>query len=432
MDKVNFTQFGIEYEKFFLSSGSEVRLLKRTGAPIHIQACIKAGSAYNMIPGQAHFVEHMLVSSTRNFKDKFALNKTIDAVGGMLEATTDRDFIRITLSIPHRDSINTAINILNEILLQSNYTEQAFTNEQSVILNEIEDRKNNPTVYLMDSLIEHLYPQASTSVLNLGTKDAVSTITLNDINKYIETHITSNNIVYILSGDIERKDFEDALTNIILPKGNEQILLNSPLPKAGQRFSHLERKSSNTDIIVGFRCDTKSIEELVSLYLVQLMSSGRTSRLIQELRYKRGLVYSGNTQLWSFNKTNILSIKTSTKNENVFEVITIILKLINELEVTGINSSLYEILKMKTFSHFVFNNQTSRQWLDGEALALRHVSSSTDDLNALSILNKVNSLDGDMLTENIRKYFNVSNAYIVTSGDVTKQKLDEVKILIGH
>ncbi|MEY3784411.1 MAG: hypothetical protein RLZZ230_733 [Candidatus Parcubacteria bacterium] len=422
----NFSNFGVEYQTATLKNKSKIHLLKRKGAPIQIQACIQAGSRYNTTPGLAHFLEHMLVAGTSSYPTKLALATALEKVGGHFEAVTDADLVRLTVSVSQIKHVPLMLTILDEMLTASLYKEEVFKNEQAVVLREQKDRFRNASVMPMDTLLERVYPDFELRFQGLGTIKSVSELHVHDIVEFAATNITAERTSYVVSGDIEMNDIYSSLSEIKLPEGLGTPIPDLLAPANGEKVVCKNHDGENSDILIGFRCDTEKPEDLAGLLLIQQMFMGRGSRLIQELRYKRGLVYSGGVPFWDFTKTSVFGFRTSCATEKLTEVFDITLNIFKEIYLNGFSESECENLKIKIDSYYRFNLQTSKGWIDAEVSALRHNPVGSEAGNALNMLTYAEQIDAKTLTEIFRKYLDPRNAYCIIFGSPTKSTLEHL------
>lgn len=424
----NFSEFGIEYQTIFLKNKTRLHVLKRKGSPIHIQACIKAGSRHNSVPGQAHFLEHMLVSGSRLYPSKMLIAEALEKVGGYFEATTDSDLIRLTVSVVQTKDVALAVSILNEMLNNSLYSEEVFVNEQSVILREQKDRLRNLAVLPIDALMERVYPDFELHFQNLGTSKSIKELQIKDIVNFAKNNVTAERMTFIVSGDVEMTVVEDSLSeiNLLSGLGNEYFKIQTPT--IDKRVVLKKQEGENSDILIGFRCDTDTLEDVAGLLLVKQMFIGRGSRLMQELRYKRGLVYGGGVPFWDFSRTSVFGLRTTCATEKLEEVFSITLDILKEIYLKGVSELECEKLKIKTDSHYRFNLQTSKDWLDAEVFANRHYINNDRNINALTIPSLIQQMNADKLTEIFRKYIDPKYAYCVIFGspsDVVLERLSK-------
>ncbi|KXJ97900.1 MAG: Peptidase M16 inactive domain protein [Parcubacteria bacterium OLB19] len=428
----NFSEFGVDYKTSFLKNKPKICILKRKGAPIHIQACIHAGSRNNSMSGQAHFLEHMLVNGTRLYPSKVLLAEALEKVGGYFEATTDADLIRITVSVSQRKDISLAVTILNEILTASLYREDVFENERQVILREQKDRLRNSSLILMDVFMKQVYSDFELRFQNLGTHESVNNLQLKDIVDFAKNNITIEKTTFIVSGDVEMRDVENLLSEIKLPHGLEKSFIRPQILIKNERVVCKKQEGENSDILIGFRCDTETLEDVAGLLLIKQMFTGRGSCLIQELRYKRGLVYGGGVPFWDFNGTSLFGLRTTCATEKIEEVLDVTLNVLKEIYLKGISELEYDNLKIKMDSHYRFNLQTSKEWLEAEVSAERHNIKDDKNMNALSIPSFIKQINANRLTEIFRKYIDLKYAHIVISGSVSENSLEHINKSLSY
>jgi predicted Zn-dependent peptidase len=421
-----FDEFGVSYKRVVLDNGAEVRSLHKVGAPIHIQACIHAGSRYNHIPGLAHFCEHMLLAGTASYPTKHSIAKTLESVGGTFEATTDADLLRFTVSIPSINNFAFAVSILEEILTKAMLLEDAIENERSAILSEQKDKKNDSNYILQYSLMSLMYPDHGLHFHNLGTADSVTSIQRQDIVQFVNEYISSNRIHFIVSGGVDMETACEALRKIPLPVGTEIGVQTVPPIPDNKRVSIQHKLDTQARIAVGFRCDTTTVEELAALILVQQLATGRSNPFITALRYEHGLVYGGKTLLWDFNGTNVFSISTSCAPENVEKVHAIIDKILHNVFQSGISEEVCRQVQIKADSYYRFNLQTSKQWLDAEATAVRHSIEGEKGSHALTALQYVQDLNATRLTELFKTFFDPQQAYCSVLGELPNQTVENL------
>lgn len=393
-----------------MSNGSEIRLLQKLGCPIHIQACIRCGSRYNDIPGQAHLFEHMIVAGTTNHPSKSSLSEALEIVGGYLDASTDPDFVRLTVSIPDKEHVTHAISLLKEMLTDSLFSEDVFRNEQKTVLNEMQEQKRNRVRRVTNSLLNHLYPDYQKYFDGLGTVDSVSSMKLRDIQAFAEKNLTTDRVTFVVVGDVGMDEIENELESIKLKLSeteHEATQLNTMNVETENQ--HDIQPESLVDIAAGFRCDIDTAEELAGLILIQQMFMGRNSPFIEALRYKQALVYSGKTLLWDYTGTSIFSVHTTCMAKNVDMVFSIMHDVFTSVSDEGIMDTKLDTIKIKAESHYLFHLQTSRQWLDAEVRALRQKTDDQESITSLSILSYIQEMNAERLTSIYLKFFRVEN-----------------------
>jgi predicted Zn-dependent peptidase len=261
----------------------------------------------------------------------------------------------------------------------------------------------------------------------LGTPESVSSMRIENIKESANRNLIANKTDFVVSGNVSPDHVASLLTKIDLPQGQD---VPSPevLPqKSKRRFIHEVNAGDQSDIIIGFRCDTTSLEEVVGLMLVRQLCSGRNNPFINILRYERGLIYSGTTQLWNFSNTSILGIRTSCESQNIQEVFDVMVSIIHTAQQNGLTETQFETLKAKTEGYYRFALQTSREWLDAEVNAIRHIHQSNENFCALDILSYLSKVSTTSFNDLLKKFFSPNDAYCAIVGSPSTQAIQHIE-----
>lgn len=428
-----FQNFGVEYQRSQTKNQSEIRLLKKVGAPIHIQACFRAGSRYNTISGVAHFLEHMLVSGTALYPSKLALAQALEEVGGSFGALTNADLLKVNILVPETKEVPFAIGVLKEMLTASNFTEEIFNNEKSVVLREQQDSGQDPARQMFDAVWARFYSDAELRFKTLGTAESISNLKLEEVKQFYTDNITNDKVVFIVSGDVEMSVLETELSKINLSeKIGAKLPAILPVP-TGEKIVAVKAEGKNTDIFFVTRADFSSLEELAGLFLIRQFFMGRGSVFMNRLRYEKGLVYGGGVPFVEYNQTSIFGFRTTCAKDKLKTVLEIICDILEERRASGFSEAELAILKIKTNSFYRFNRQTALEWLEAEVQAVQHFADETkdSDANALTLLSLVLEMTPETLTKIYRKFINLEQMCVVVRGEVSEEDLVEWQTVFG-
>lgn len=200
---------------------------------------INAGSRFETDAnnGTAHFLEHMAFKGTST-RSQNALEREIENMGGHLNAYTSREQTVYYAQVL-KDDIPKAVDILANILQDSTLDEDAIERERSVILREAEEVAKDTTEVVFDLLHAGAYAGTPLARTILGPEENIRSITKADLQDYIATHYTTENMVVAAAGDVDH----DSLCSLAesafaaLPKGPSG---SSPAPP------HVESKFLGT------------------------------------------------------------------------------------------------------------------------------------------------------------------------------------------
>jgi predicted Zn-dependent peptidase len=147
----------------------------------------------------------------------------------------------------------------------------------------------------------------------------------------------------------------------------------------------------------------------------------RASRLVKELRYKKGLVYSINAGHYNYPDAGHFSISTSfeyNKTENVLEIIISELKKIGQ---DGISEYEFEFAKSATVKSVFNAMQTSWSWINvhEDEMVFNPGLARTIDY----YMNEINSLTLEEVNAVARKYLHKDNFYLALCGTDKKPSI---------
>lgn len=368
MKTISIPKFETEFLSRKLKNGSYIFLFKRKGMPICIRAAFFAGSRFDEIPGTAHFLEHMLVAGSEQFQSKDILAEKLESIGGYFSATTNANTLAVDVLIPEATDLSVGIEILKEILCYPLFDSKTFEKERGSILSEFLNKKSNPNAYVWE-IYRRLFMQATlVGRSTIGNEKDIETITLENIKDFYKKHLTSGNLTYVVSGDVDIDVLSESIeTEIKLPV-SDHISINKPLDVSFKKRIDMEiyEKNDHSNILMGFRtCSVANKEQALALRAIGgFLGGGRSSLLLKRLRYEKGLVYSVNTSILFGPDYGTFTVVTSCKNEHVSTVIKIIKEIFAQIYTKGMTEKELELTKTKYLKSQRISMQTSDSWID--------------------------------------------------------------------
>lgn len=240
--------------------------------------------------GAAHMVEHMLFKGTET-RDALDIAQEIENVGGHMNAYTSREITSYYIHLLKED-VDLALDVLSDIVQHSTMPDVEIERERGVILQEIGMCHDTPDDIIFDNYFETAYPGQAFGAPILGRNNIISTMRRETLMAYVAQHYTPENMVICISGNFDEHAFIAAVENKFsaLPpsKGHPFI------PARYQGGEHREsRDLEQAHIVLGFQGYARNSDHFYAAQLLStLMGGGMSSRLFQEVREKRGLVYS--------------------------------------------------------------------------------------------------------------------------------------------
>lgn len=292
--------------------------------------------------GVAHMVEHMLFKGTPS-RNAQKIAEVIENVGGDINAYTDREMTAYYIHLM-REHLDLALEVLSDILQNSTMPEDEVERERGVILQEIKMYQDTPDRLVFDNFQEAAYPGQSLGAPALGSKKLISKMSRDSLMNYALTHYTGANLIISAAGDIAHEEFVRKIETLFGGIAKGEV---SPY-KAAQyapQSSRQEKKTEQSHIVLGFQSFRRSDPRYPALRLLSsVLGGGMSSRLFQEIREKRGLVYSISSFQDPFHDDGIFGVYAGTGPEHLPELMPV---MIDEIRKVSQDISDEELMRAK-------------------------------------------------------------------------------------
>lgn len=293
------------------------------------------------INGISHFLEHMAFKGTTTRSAK-QIAEEIENVGGHLNAYTSRENTAYHARVLE-DDVPLALTIIADIIQNSTFEQEELDREREVILQEIGQSHDTPDDIIFDHFQETAFPKQPMGRPILGRPEIIRAITRDDLKSYMDREYTADRMVFAATGAINHDQIVD------LCRQNFTHLFTHATQKfekstyqGGQYFE--KRKLEQIHLLVGFEACPYGHPDYYPLAVFSsILGGGMSSRLFQEVREKRGLVYTIYSFHTAFRDAGIFGIYAGTGETQVQELLptvkTVLADLPNTLEVREIDRS---------------------------------------------------------------------------------------------
>ncbi len=240
--------------------------------------------------GVSHFLEHMAFKGTER-RSATAIAEEIEAVGGHINAYTAREQTAYYVKVLKEDTALGA-DIIGDILTHSSFDPDELERERGVILQEIGQANDTPDDIVFDHFQETAYPGQPMGRPVLGTEQRIREMPRDTLTNYMRRHYTQANTVVAAAGNLQHEQILDLVQRHFADLPATPILRAVPGVYAGGEFREA-RDLDQVHIVLGFPSVAYADPAFYpTMLLSTLLGGGMSSRLFQEVRERRGLVYS--------------------------------------------------------------------------------------------------------------------------------------------
>ncbi|PWZ58465.1 putative mitochondrial-processing peptidase subunit beta, mitochondrial [Zea mays] len=228
-----------------LRIATESSLAARTAT---VGVWIDAGSRYENeeAVGVAHFVEHMLFKGTGK-RSAAQLELEIEDMGGHLNAYTSREQTTYYAKVLDKD-VPRAMEVLSDILQNSNLDQARIEREREVILREMGEVEGQSEEVIFDHLHATAFQYTSLGRPILGSAENVKSITKEDLENYIATHYTAPRMVITAAGNVKHEDIVEQAKKLFNKLSTDPTTTNMLVAKQPASFTGSEVRIIDDDM----------------------------------------------------------------------------------------------------------------------------------------------------------------------------------------
>ncbi|MDC0196707.1 insulinase family protein [Gammaproteobacteria bacterium] len=285
--------------------------------------------------GISHLLEHLAFKGTKK-RTAFSIAEEIEAVGGQLNAYTSRENTAYYAKVLKED-VALAIDIISDILQNSTMEESELERECEVVIQEIHQSHDTPDDVIFDHFQETAYPNQAIGRPVLGRANLIKGINRNTLMDYMKIQYSAPKIVIAAAGNVEHNYIVDLAEKAFCDLPHKLNTDYEPIKYQGGDYREI-RDLEQVHIVMGLDGVSYKDPDYYSMSVLStLLGGGMSSRLFQEVREKRGLVYSIYSFASCFEDGGIFGIYAGTGKDEVRELLPIICfelqKLADKIEV---------------------------------------------------------------------------------------------------
>jgi predicted Zn-dependent peptidase len=265
--------------------------------------------------GIAHFLEHMAFKGTKT-RTARQINVELERLGAKPNAYTSYASTCFHVSGMAEDTPK-FIEILNDIVQNSTLPKDELEVERGAILEEIGMYNDDADSVLSDISTAIEYPGQPLGRTILGPAENIRTFTRAQLKAFMDKHYHAGNLVVSVIGNV---DEQQVLANLEKTVGTMPRRAKSSFNTASYvgGHTHEEKPLEQLRLSMSFPGYTRHDPQYWSARVLEtILGKGMSSRLFEEIREKRGLVYSVNAYNDSSADTGTFGIYAGTGPDKV-------------------------------------------------------------------------------------------------------------------
>jgi predicted Zn-dependent peptidase len=285
---------------------------------------LRRGSRHESLEqaGISHFIEHMVFKGTRH-RTAERIACEVDSIGGHMDAFTAKEYASFHLKVLDAH-LPLAMDILGDVVLYPLFDPVEMAKEKRVIFEEINMVEDTPDDLVMELFSEAFWPDHPLGRPILGTKDSVKGFVRDDLARFFRRVYHPGNMLIAAAGHLEH----GAVLALVerhfgaLGPGGGPPRRSAPRPAPPRVVTRAKKELEQVHLCLGGPAHHQDHEDRYAAYVLNTILGGSlSSRLFQNVRERRGLVYSISSGITSYSDAGSLTIYAATSLGAVDEVL---------------------------------------------------------------------------------------------------------------
>lgn len=313
------------------TSGSDVYFVENHDLPIiDMSVNFPAGSAHDSkaTSGVAGVTKYMMTLGADGLTEEAITNQFAD-IGAILGGELDLDRAAFKLRTLTSEQAK-ALTIFNKILHKPDFPQAILEREKTRIVAGLQEAATQPESISNKAFMQALYGAHPYGLDESGEVDTIKAMKRDDLTAFYQQYYTAKSATIALIGDMTEAQAREIAENVSkgLPQNAAVAkIVEVTLPSAANKVT-INHPASQSHILLGYPGVKRGDADYFSLYVGNyiLGGGGFVSRLTEEVREKRGLVYSVYSYFMPMGELGPFQIGLQTKKEQANDA----LKVVNE------------------------------------------------------------------------------------------------------
>ncbi|MCW8899884.1 MAG: insulinase family protein [Gammaproteobacteria bacterium] len=335
----------VEIKEWKTKNGARVLYVYAAELPmVDIQAIFDAGSVRDEDkPGIANLTNGLLSHGAKLGNKKLTvddISERFDSIGARFSAGASKDNASISLrTLTDEKWLTKAVNTMEAVISAPTFDNKELERVRKQLLISFEERKQSPDTIASEKFYKGLYHNHPYAMPGIGTEESIKKFSRKDLVRFYKKYYVAENALVTIVGDVDMAKAELLAEKIVgkLPSGIKAKSLPAVEELEATSFVHQEFPSTQTHIMMGQPGIHRKDKDYFTLYVANhiLGGSGFGSRIMHEIREKRGLAYSSYSYFVPMSKRGPFMIGMQTSNKQTDEAIKVLKETLNEFVNNG-------------------------------------------------------------------------------------------------
>ncbi|MCP5268532.1 MAG: insulinase family protein [Zoogloeaceae bacterium] len=363
---------GVKIEQWTAASGARVFFVETRALPIvDVQVDFAAGAAQDPAdkPGVAQLTRGLMDLGAGNMNETEVAMRLAD-LGARLGGGADTDRATVSLrTLADADKRTAAFEIMRQVIAEPRFPEPVFERERARSLAALRESLTRPDTIASRAFWAGLYGEHPYG--RQPSVESLAAIKLDDLREFHAANYVARSAVVTIVGALNRAEAEALAQQLTeaLPAGGEQAQLPAvALPPAAEL--RLPHHAAQAHIQIGMPALKRGDPDFYALMVgnYSLGGGGFVSRLMKEVRDKRGFAYSVYSYFAPMKEQGPFQIGLQTKREQAADALKVTREVLAKFLTEGPSESEMAAAKANIVGSFPLRLDSNRKILDNVAV----------------------------------------------------------------
>ncbi len=365
---------GPKIEQWQTPKGAKVYYVPSPELPlVDIRVVIAAGSAFDGEKYGLAMLTSMLLDKGAGSWDADAIARRLENVGARLDSGVSRDSAWLHLrSLTEPDKLEVAVSTVREILAHPRFAAEDFQREKRRLLLALKQREESPDQLASMLFFKAVYGDHPYAHPTEGEVETVETIERADLEAFHRRYYAARNGMIVIVGALGRRQAKAVAEKLMedLPVGEPVPSIPEVAEVSSDKVQHKRFPSAQTHIFTGMPVITRGDQDYFPLYVGNhvLGGGGFTSRLVKEVREKRGLSYGVASYFLPLKQKGPYLASLQTRNDQAQAALEVLHQTIRAYLDRGPSEKELTAAKKNITGGFVLNHDSNAELADYVAM----------------------------------------------------------------
>ncbi len=330
------------FDEFTTAGGLKVIIARREPIPlVSVRLMLRAGASLDPVgrAGLADFTARLLRRGTTSMSAD-EINEAVEFVGAGVSAGSSEDFSSVCLTTP-ANHLGSMLDVLGQLVQEPTFSEAEVEIARRRVLAQLANELDDPALVADRAMQRALWGDHPYGHDVGGTRSDVEQFTRADVVAFHQEMYGPNGALLVIVGAVDPVETRRAVETVFGGwRGGQQAPAQTPaLEKAagaGRVLLIDKPDQTQSQVRIGSVAMRRGHPDWITSSVMNIaLGGGFTSRLVNEIRVKRGLSYGAGSGFDGMLAGGSFHVSTFTKTESTSEIIAVAMDELRKMKAKG-------------------------------------------------------------------------------------------------